>query len=317
MLKLILDRLALAALTLFIVSVIVFLAIEALPSDMASAYLGRDATPQSLAVSREEFGLNRPMLTRYFEWFSGIIQGDLGESLARRKPITELIRYRLRNTVALAAIASLVGIPIAVVMGILAGLTRDRLPDLVVSTVSIAAMTLPEFVVGTFLVYFFTFQLELFPAVVTVASDAPLSQLIPNMLLPIMTLTCVMIAHILRLIRTSLIDVMLSDYVIMAQLKGVPTWRVVLRHALPNAMLPTINIIALTVAWLLGGAVIIESMFNFPGIGTLMLSGISGRDLMLVQALAMILATVYVLVNLAADLITLLLNPRLRAAKVG
>ena len=317
MIKLITKRIAFAFFTLFLVSIVIFLAIEALPGDMATAYLGRDATPESLAHFREEFGLNRPLITRYLDWFTHAIQGDLGESLSQRKPISELIRYRLRNTVTLAVVAALIGIPIAIGLGILTGLTRDSWPDLLVSTLSIAAMTLPEFVIATFLIFFFGLRLKWFPIVVTAPSDAPLSELIPHIWLPIITLTSVMIAHIMRLVRTSLIDVLSSEYVTMARLKGVPMWRVVSRHALPNAMLPTINIIALTIAWLMTGTVIIESMFNFPGIGTLMIRGISARDLVLVQGLAMILAAVYTLINLAADIIALLLNPRLRAIKTS
>ena len=314
MLRLIIRRLVLAALTLVLVSIIVFLAVEALPGDMATAYLGRDATEESLALLREEFGLNRSMLTRYFDWFGGALQGDLGDSLVRRKPISELIGNRLRNTLVLATISSVVGIPLAILLGVFTGLMRDKWPDITVSTIAIAGMTLPEFVTGTILIYIFAIRLKWYDAVITVASDASISELIPNIRLPIITLTIVMVAHILRLVRTSMIDVMISDYVNMARLKGVPAWRIVFRHALPNAMLPTINIVALTIAWLLGGVVIIESVFNFPGIGTLMINGISDRDLFLVQGIAIILATIYIFVNLAADIATLLLNPRLRTA---
>ncbi|MGB1252462.1 MAG: ABC transporter permease [Candidatus Promineifilaceae bacterium] len=314
MLRLIIRRLVLATLTLVLVSIIVFLAVEALPGDMATAYLGRDATEESLALLRDEFGLNRSMATRYFDWFSGALQGDLGDSLVRRKPIGELIGNRLRNTLVLATISSFVGIPLAILLGVFTGLMRDKWPDITVSTIAIAGMTLPEFVTGTILIYIFAIKLKWYDAVITIASDASIGELIPNIRLPILTLTIVMVAHILRLVRTSMIDVMISDYVNMARLKGVPAWRIVFYHALPNAMLPTINIVALTIAWLLGGVVIIESVFNFPGIGTLMINGIFDRDLFLVQGIAIILATIYVLVNLAADIATLLLNPRLRTA---
>lgn len=314
MLRLIIRRLVLAALTLLLVSIVVFLAVEALPGDMATAYLGRDATPESLALLREEFGLNRPLITRYFDWFGSALQGDLGESLVRRKPINELIGNRLRNTIVLAVASSAIGIPLAILLGVFTGLMRDKWPDITVSTIAIAGMTLPEFVTGTILIYIFAIRLQWYDAIIAVPSDAPISELLPNIRLPIITLTIVMVAHILRLVRTSMIDVMISDYVNMARLKGVPAWRIVFRHALPNAMLPTINIVALTIAWLLGGVVIIESVFNFPGIGTMMLNGISDRDLALVQAIAIILAAIYVFVNLAADIATLLLNPRLRTA---
>lgn len=315
MLKIILTRIAWAFVTLFLVSIIIFVAIEALPGDMATAHLGREATPASLAFYREEFGLNRPLLARYFEWFGGAIQGDFGSSPLREDPISQIIGYRLRNTVVLGLTAAIVGIPLAIFLGVLTALTRDRWPDIFFSSVSLGLMTLPEFVIGTFLIFFLAIRLNWFPAVTLVEINAPIRELIPNITLPVVTLTCVLIAHILRLVRTSLIDVMASDYAVMAQLKGVPKWRVVLVHALPNAMLPTINIIALTIAWLLGGSVIIESMFNYPGIGSAMLIGISSRDFMLVQAIAMVLSAVYIGLNLAADLISLFLNPQLRTAK--
>ena len=314
MLRLIARRLFLAAVTLLIVSVVVFLLIEALPGDMATAYLGRDATPESLKTLREEFGLNRSAAVRYVDWFGSALTGDLGESLVRRKSINELIGLRLRNTLVLAVTSSLVGIPLAISLGVFTGLVRDKMPDIVISTVAIFGMTLPEFVTGTILIFVFAIRLKWFKAIMTVPTDAPISELLPNIVLPIVTLTVVMVAHILRLVRTSMIDVMISDYVTMARLKGVPSWRIVLYHALPNAMLPTINIVALTIAWLLGGVVIIEAVFNYPGIGTLMLNGISDRDLALVQGIAIILAAIYVFVNLFADIATLLLNPRLRTA---
>lgn len=308
-------RFVFALVTLFLVSIIVFAAVEMLPGDMATAYLGRDATPESLALLREEFGLNRPLLTRYTDWLTSALQGDLGESVARRKPISELVGLRMRNTFVLGFAASLIGIPLAILLGVFAGLTRDRWPDVVVSTVAIFGMTLPEFVTATFLIFFFAIRLQWFPAITTVPLDAPITELLPNIILPIVTLTLVMMAHILRLVRTSMIDVMISDYVQMARLKGVPYMRVVFYHALPNAMLPTINIVALTIAWLLGGVVIIETVFNYPGIGTLMINGISDRDLPLVQGIAIVLASVYILVNLIADLMALVLNPRLRTAR--
>ncbi|MFT7587116.1 MAG: peptide/nickel transport system permease protein [Cellvibrionaceae bacterium] len=316
MIPLIGRRLFLAFLTLILVSLIVFIAVEALPGDMASAYLGRDATPASLEAMREEFGLNAPAYQRYLTWFGGFLQGDLGDSLVRRKPIGEVIGNNLRNTIVLALTASVIGIPLAIGLGVFAALTRDRWPDIVVSTISIFGMTLPEFVTGTFLIYIFAIKLKWFKGVATMPSNAPLDvEFFQIIILPVLTLTLVMMAHILRLVRTSMIDVMISDYVQMARLKGVPAWGIVFRHALPNAMLPTINIVALTIAWLLGGVLIIERVFNFPGIGNLMINGISDRDLALVQAIAIILAAFYIGINLLADLLSLVLNPRLRTAR--
>jgi peptide/nickel transport system permease protein len=308
-------RLFLALVTLFIISLIVFMGVEALPGDMATAYLGQMATPESLAALREEFGLNAPVHERYINWLGGILKGDLGESMVKRKPVAELIGNRFRNTVVLAFAAALAGIPLAIVLGVVAGLMRDKWPDVVVSTTSIVGMTLPGFVTATILIYVFAIRLEWFPAITLVPTDVPVIELLPNIVLPIITLTLIMVAHILRLVRTNMIDVMLSDYVQMARLKGVPARQIVFKHALPNAMLPTINVVALTLAWLLGGVAIIETVFNYPGIGKLMIGAITDRDFALVQGIAIILAAIYIILNLMADLLSLVLNPKLRTAR--
>jgi len=312
---LIVRRLGLAVLTIFIISLIVFFGVEALPGDAATAYLGQLATPESLKALREEFGLNKPPLVRYVIWLGDLVKGDLGESLSRKKPVSELIGNRFRNTAVLAAAATIFAVPIAIVLGVIAGLTRDKWPDITVSLVAIISMTLPGFVTATVLIYIFAIRLAWFPAVTLIPSDAPVSKLLPNIVLPIITLTFVMVAHILRLVRTNMIDVMVSDYVQMARLKGVPMIKIVFQHALPNAMLPTINIIALTIAWLVGGVAIVETIFNYPGIGSLMIHAISDKDLPLIQGIAIILSAIFIVINLIADLLALILNPRLRTAR--
>jgi len=266
MTMLIARRLLLAIITLFIISLLVFLGIEALPGDAATAYLGQSATEESLKALREEFGLNAPAHQRYLTWLGNFLHGDMGESMARRKPVSEVIGNQFRNTVVLAVAASIFGIPLAIVLGVLTGLTRDKWPDFVLSFLAILGMTLPGFVTATVLVYLFSIRVKWFPAIAMVPSDAPVSEVLPTIILPIITLTLVMTAHILRLVRTSMIDVLAGDYVQMAHLKGVPLARIIFLHALPNAMLPTINVIALTIAWLLGGVAIIETVFNYPGI---------------------------------------------------
>ena len=308
-------RIFLAVVTLFIISLIVFMGVEALPGDTATAYLGQSATPESLAALREEFGLNAPVHERYLAWLGGFLQGDLGDSMSKKKPVVELIGNRFRNTVVLATTAALVGIPLAIVLGVIAGLMRDKWPDVLVSTTSIVGMTLPGFVTATVLIYFFAIRLEWFPAITLVPSDVPVVELLPNIVLPIITLTLIMVAHILRLVRTNMIDVLTSDYVQMAILKGVPHWSIVFMHALPNAMLPTINVVALTLAWLLGGVAIIETVFNYPGIGQLMITAITDRDFGLVQGIAIILAVIYIALNLIADVLSMILNPKLRTAR--
>jgi peptide/nickel transport system permease protein len=315
MLVLIARRLILALITLIIVSLIVFMGVEALPGDAATAYLGQMATPESLAALREEFDLNSPIHERYFKWLGGVLEGDLGISMVKRKPVAELIGNRFRNTLVLAVAAALVGIPLAIVLGVIAGLMRDKWPDILVSTASIIAMTLPGFVTATLLIYVFAIRLEMFPAITLLPTDVPVVELLPNIVLPIITLTLIMVAHILRLVRTNMIEVMVSDYVQMARLKGVPTRQIVFKHALPNAMLPTINVVALTLAWLLGGVAIIETVFNYPGIGKLMIGAITDRDFALVQGIAIILSAVYIALNLIADLLSMILNPKLRTAR--
>ncbi len=233
MLKLIVRRLFYSLITLLIIAVVVFVAVELLPGDMATAYLGREATPQRLASLRAELGLDRPAPERFVRWLGGALGGDLGMSLAREKPARDLIGVRLRNTLILGLSAALIGIPIALGLGVIAGLSRDRAPDLWISIAALIAMTLPEFVTATFLIIVFSISLQLFPAVTVVPANAPIAELLPNLVLPIVTLTLIMVAHILRMVRTSVIDVMTSDYVQMASLSGVPYSRVVLRHALP------------------------------------------------------------------------------------
>lgn len=313
--RLLVQRFSLALMVLALVSLIVFVMVELLPGDAATAYLGREATPEGLERLRVTLGLDRPAPERFFTWAGGLLRGDLGISLARGEPINSFLWMRLRNSLVLGLTAALVGFPLAIGLGIIAGLTRDRLPDLLISTLSLIGMSLPEFVTATLLIYLFSIQWRLFPAVALVNPDAPLLELLPNIVLPILTLLIVLTAYILRVVRTSIIEVMRSDYIRVAHMKGLTRFWVVVRHALPNALLPTLTIAALTIAWLIGGLFVIESVFNYPGIGTLLLTAIHDRDLPLVQSIAMVMAVIYVIVNLGADLLTLVLNPRLRSLR--
>ena len=315
MLKYIARRFVFSVVTLLILSLIVFMGIELLPGDLANAFLGREATPTSLASLRAELGLDRPVLERYLNWLGDAWQGDFGFSRARKRPVTELIGMRMRNTLLLGLTAGLMGLPLAILLGVIAGLTRDRKPDLWISTIALVLMTLPEFVTATLLILLFAITWPILPAVTIVGTRAPITEMLPNTILPVVTLTFVMVAHNLRMVRTNVIDVMTSDYVQMAILEGVPYRRVVLRHALPNALLPTINLLAMYIAWLVGGLVIIEQVFNYPGIGTLMIQAVHDRDIPLVQSVILLVASAYVLLNLGADLLTMVLNPRLRSMR--
>ncbi|MEZ4713383.1 MAG: ABC transporter permease [Caldilineaceae bacterium] len=313
--RLLMQRFSLVLIVLALVSLIVFVMVELLPGDAATAYLGRNATPEGLERVRITLGLDRPAPERFLTWAGGLLRGDLGISLARQEPINSFLWLRLRNSLLLGITAALVGFPLAVGLGILAGLTRDRLPDLLLSTVSLIGMSLPEFVTATLLIYVFSIQWRIFPAVTLVNPDAPLWEFLPNIVLPILTLIILLTAYILRVVRTSVIEAMRSDYIRTARSKGLASLWVVLRHALPNALLPTLTIAALTIAWLIGGLFVIESVFNYPGIGTLLLTAIHDRDLPLVQSIAVVMAVIYVIANLGADLLTLVLNPRLRSPR--
>ncbi len=316
MLRMFLQRIMLGVITVALVSLIIFSAVEVLPGDACTALLQQDAQGQRLINCRAQLGLERPAYVRYASWAWGAIQGDLGMSAHGHARISDLVADRVKNSLLLGVSALALGLPLAFVMGILAALRRDRILDLVLSSLAISAMTIPEFVSATMLILVFSGWLGWLPGIILASADTPAVDFFPGIILPVVVLAMVMTAHILRTVRSSVIEVLDSDYVRMATLKGVPYRRLVLRHVLPNALLPAINVVALTVAWLLGGVVVVETVFNYPGLGRLMISAISDRDLALVQAIALIVAGVYVVVNLTADLLTLVANPRLRTTMV-
>ncbi len=317
MVRMLVRRLLLGLVTVWIVSVIIFAGVEALPGDACTAFLERDAKGQLLENCRKDLGLDQPAVTRYLDWASGAIRGDFGVSADGQQSIASLVGDRVKNSFLLAIGALAVGVPLAILLGVVTGLWRDSWLDILFSTGAIFAMTIPEFVSATVLILIFAIWLGWVPAIVLTPADAPALDFFPEFVLPAVVLTMVMVAHIMRMVRSSVIEVMASDYVQMATLKGVPYWRVVFRHALPNALLPAINVVALTVAWLLGGVVVVEMVFNYPGLGRTMISAISSRDLPVVQALALIVAATYVGVNLIADMLTIVLNPRLRTHTKG
>ncbi|WP_326810779.1 ABC transporter permease [Streptomyces scopuliridis] len=298
--------------TLLLSSVLVFLAVQALPGDVATQVLGKDATPSAVAALREKLSLDQPAWERYTEWVKGAVHGDFGASLVSGKAVGGEVGQYLGNSLLIALVTVLFAVTGSLVLGIVAGLYRDRWPDHLISTVSLVGMSVPEFVVATVLVLAFSVALPLFPAVVLYGPGATTGQLLPAVWLPAASLAIVMAAYIVRMARTSVIDVMASEYVTTARLKGLSSWRVVTRHALPSALLPTLHVIALNVAWLIGGVAVVENVFNYPGIGKLMLSSVQNRDLPVIQAIALISAVVYVLCNLAADLGAMALNPKLR-----
>ena len=316
MLILVLKRILLGLITLFIVSLITFVGVEVLPGDACTTYLEREAYGAALEACYKGLGLDIPAYERYVNWAVGVIQGDFGYSLSGEMKINDVLGPRVKNSLVLASASILIGIPIALLLGIITALWRDKLPDIIISTFTIFSMTIPEFISATLLILIVAIWLEWLPGIVIVPTGASISELLPNIILPVIAISMIMTAHMARMVRSSVIQVMSSDYVQMAILKGVPYWKMVFKHVLPNALLPAINVVALTIAWLLGGVVVTEVVFNYPGLGRLVIESISNRDLPVVQALAIILASIYVVINLIADLLTLMLNPRLKSLQI-
>ena len=307
-------RLAAGVAILAAVSVIVFVGTEILPGDAATAILGRDATPEAVASMREQLGLDRPAVEQYMSWMKGILYGDFGQSLTSGAPVSELIGDRIVNTLILAVVASLVMIPLAVALGVIAGCRPGGVLDSGITWTSLGMIAIPEFVIGTLLVLLFAVRLQWLPAVSLLPFDGgPLD--VPSVLvLPVATLVIVGVAYIIRMVRAGVVEVMASDYVQMARLNGVAEHRVIVRYGLRNALAPTVQVIALTLQWLIGGLFIVEIVFEYPGIGQGLVQAVVARDIPLVQAVAMIIATVYVVITIVADIVVVLLVPKLRTA---
>jgi peptide/nickel transport system permease protein len=312
LLRTVLRRIGYALLTMLLASLLVFTALQALPGDLATQLLGRDATPSAVAQLRATLHLDRPAWRRYLDWLGGALHGDFGRSLISHQAVLDEAGRYLRNTAILAAIVIVAGITLSLALGVVAGLLRDRWPDLTISGLSLIGMSVPEFTVSTLLVLVFAVRLGWFPAVVTDGPDASVGELMHVIWLPAAALTVVMAAYIIRMMRTSVIDVLGSEYVTAARIRGLSGGRVLFRHALPNALLPTLNVIAINIAWLVGGVVVVESIFNYPGIGTLMLRSVHDRDLPVLQFIAVLGAATFVVCNLLADFAATWLNPRLR-----
>lgn len=311
--KRILQRILFASITLWLVSLVVFFSAESLPGDAANVLIPREQqTPENVERLRHELGLDKPAVNRYVTWLRNGLTGDWGRSYASREPVTKELGARLRNSMLLASVSIIVGIPLAIGLGIASALTRDRAPDLVISALALIGMSVPDFVLGSLSIYFFAIHLGWLPAITTVAFDAPITELIPSIWLPVLTLVIGMIAYVMRLVRTNLINVLEGDFVQSATLRGLSRRRIVLLHACPSALMPAIHIIALTIAGLSAGVVIVEAVFNYPGLGTLLIASVSARDLPVVQAIVLIAALLYVSMSLLADIGSTFLNPRLR-----
>lgn len=307
-----LRRLAFVLFTLFFVSLIVFAVTELLPSDAAQMILGQKATPETLTALRVRLGLDQPAPMRYLAWIGGVMRGDWGESMIMNLPVGPLLVQRLGNSAVLALLAWVMSALLGIGLGIIAGLNRNCWPDRLISVFTLFFLSFPPFVIAVFLIIVFSLWLQWLPASSMIEADANLFSSLRFLILPTLTLTLGALAEVARLTRASLIEVVNSDYIRTAKSKGLPNQLIVLRHALRNALLPAISVLALNIGYLMSGTVLVESVFAYPGLGRLLLQAISQRDLPLLQGVALITATIYTLANLAADLAYRWLNPRIR-----
>jgi peptide/nickel transport system permease protein len=313
--RLLLRRIALGVFTLWLVSLVVFAAVIALPGDPATAMLGKEATPDRVAALRDQLHLDDSLLSQYWQWLSGILTGDLGTSAATQEPVSELLSDRVGNSVFLVLIASAVAIPLSLLIGVWTAMRRDRPADHVVSTATLVLAALPEFVLGIALILVFaTGLLSVLPAVSLLPPGTHAWEDLSVVVLPAATLVLAVTPYISRIMRGSMVEVLESEYVTMARLKGLPERTVIWRHAVPNAIVPAIQVAALQLAWMAGGVVVVEFVFAFPGIGAALVDAVGNRDMPVVQAVTMLAAGVYVGLNLLADLATILVTPKLRTA---
>jgi peptide/nickel transport system permease protein len=303
-------RLLLGVAVLLLVSVIVFAATQAL-GDPARAILGRTATPDSLAALQKQLNLDQPLLQQYWNWLTGLLHGDFGTSLANQQPVSDYLKPRIENSAFLVLLAGGISIPISIAIGSYAALRRDRSFDVSSSVVTLALAALPEFVVGLFLVVLFSTTVFHWLPAIAAPGVRPWNDL-EGMILPTATLVIAVTPYVVRIMRASMIEVLESDYVEMARLKGMPERTVLVRHALPNALGPTFQVIAINLAYLAGGVIVVEYLFAYPGIGSAMFDAVNTHDIPMVQALAMLIAGLYVVLNMLADIATILVTPRLR-----
>jgi len=311
-LKLVAQRLALGILLLLAASALIFGLTEVLPGDAAQAILGQAATAESLANLREEMGLNRPALTRYFEWLGGFVTFDLGNALTNKLPIGEQIANRMSNTLFLAFWAALISVPLAIVLGLIAVRYQNRWPDKIISGVTLASISLPEFMISYILIFFFSVQLFWAPSFASISDTMSLGTKLQTIALPVAVLTLVVLAHMMRMTRAAILNVMQSAYIETAELKGMTTFNVIYRHAFPNAIAPIVNVVMINLAYLVVGVVVVEVVFAYPGMGQYLVDAVVKRDVPVVLACGVIFAAVYIVLNMIADIVSILANPSLR-----
>lgn len=314
-LRLVGQRLGLGLIILLIISVIIFFMVELLPGDIAQAVLGQGATEENLAALRKEMGLDQPAFVRYFAWLKDAVTFDFGRSIVTQAPVTEIIGDRFMNTLFLAAYAAVIAVPVAIILGIIVALLRNSIFDRVANVATLTSISSPEFFLGYILILYFSVKWDIFPAISSLSPGMSLGELLERSFLPALTLVLVVVAHMMRMTRAAIINLLASPYIEMARLKGTPPWKVIVRHALPNAWAPIINVVALNLAYLITGVVLVEVVFVYPGIGQALVDAVSKRDFPVVQACCLIFAATFILLNLAADVGAILTNPRLRHPK--
>ncbi|MBY6055473.1 ABC transporter permease [Leisingera daeponensis] len=313
--KLLAQRIALSLLLLLLISIVIFAGTIVLPGDVAQSILGQSATPEALANLRAELGVNDPPVERYFAWLFGAMQGDLGTALTSGQDIAQALSSRFWNTLFLAFWAAVVAVPLAIFLGLLAVRFKDRWPDKMISAVTLASISIPEFLIGYVLMYFIAVQLRWFPSVAMINDSMSLFEKLNAIALPIAVLTLVVLAHMMRMTRAAILNVMQSAYIETAELKGLNAFQVIYRHAFPNAIAPIVNVVMLNLAYLVVGVVVIEVVFVYPGMGQYLVDHVSKRDVPVVQACGLIFAAVYIGLNMIADIVAILSNPRLRHPK--
>ncbi len=313
--RMVLKRLFLGVGMLFVISVLIFIGVEALPGDLAEAILGQAATPESIQAFRSNLKLDLPPHTRYLSWIGGILQGDLGTSLANNRPIADLLSSRISNTFFLAATAAVCSIPISILLGILAALYRESFFDKFISIFTLSMISFPEFFVAYILMVLLAVEFQIFPSLAIVRDSMTFFERLYAISLPALTLTLIVIAHMMRMTRAAIINVLASPYIEMAHLKGIKKVRIIVQHATPNSLSPIINVVVLNLAYMVVGVVLVEVVFVYPGLGQLLVDSVSKRDLPVVQASCLIFAGVYILLNLLADVLSIVANPKLRHPK--
>jgi len=313
--KLVAQRIALGLLLLLAVSVLIFAGTQILPGDVAQAILGQSATPESLANLREQLGLNQPAYIRYFHWLGGVLTGDLGTAMTSGQDIATSIKGRLWNTLFLAFWAAIVAVPLAIILGLIAVRYRNGWVDKLISGLALASTSFPEFFIGYVLVYFFAVKWQIFPGISTVYEGMPFGERMQAIALPATALTLVVLAHMMRMTRAAILNVMQSAYVETAELKGLSAFNVIRRHAFPNAIAPIINVVMLNLAYLVVGVVVVEVIFVYPGMGQYLVDHVTKRDVPVVQAVGLVFAAVYISLNIIADIAAIVANPRLRHPK--